>query len=163
MTSVQKSISALLIIVLVLVLPYLLGRNAGLREDLAACVKDSADFRASVAQAREAQDTKNAAEVTRQENLNEKTHSAYRIVMDRIDAQRAAVRVRSSPPGAVRPGGDGVSEVPSPAGGTPPAAPQCGPDPEVEARLYNATKDAAQLELLIDWTEAVRKGTTHAD
>lgn len=88
------------------------------------------------------------------EAINEKTHVAYRAVMDRIDAARlrsAASGDQGGPRGGPLPSPSGAPRVPD---GVPA---ECGLDPEIEARLYNAAKDAAQLELLQQWEQGVQE------
>jgi hypothetical protein len=110
--------------------------------------KRESSVKAQVAEARA------KAQQKHDEDLNEKTHIAYRTVMDRIDA----ARLRKSASGDQRGPRSGPLPGPPSASGVPDGAPaECRLAPEIEARLYNAVKDAAQLELLQQWEEGVKR------
>jgi len=143
------------------------GYTRGLSADRAErdrIVSEFAEFRERVAaEGRQAQ-ARAAAEITRKEAINEQTHTAYGVALDRLRALHTADRLRLS----AGPARTGVSAMPAdapPADRADAAAADAGPDPGGDAaaetqgslteRCQAATLQCAWLQHWIDEQAAV--------
>lgn len=131
------------------------GYTRGLAADRAErdrIVSEFAEFRERVAaEGRQAQ-ARAAAEITRKEAINEQTHTAYGVALDRLRALHATDRLRLS----AGPARTGVSAMPADAqtaGRTDAAAADAGPDPGGAAAADALTERCQAATLQCVWLQ----------